>query len=205
MSDQFYPRGARALQDRFDERRLADRLEQRIVRHALTDDDRGFIQRLDMFFLATVDEEGRPSCSYKGGAPGFVRAVDDRTLAFPSYDGNGMFLSLGNITTTRQVGMLFIDFIGQSRLRVTGDASIDFGDPLLAEYPEADVVVRVGVRDVFPNCGRYIHKMQLVERSRFVPREGVDTPTPKWKHDLAKDVLPAGDPANDPKREIISR
>jgi predicted pyridoxine 5'-phosphate oxidase superfamily flavin-nucleotide-binding protein len=205
MSEQFYGPGARALQDRFDERRLADRVA-RLVHDRITDDDRAFIERLDMFFLATADESGKPNCSYKGGAPGFVKVVDEHTLAFPSYDGNGMFLSMGNVSTTHDVGMLFIDFERQSRIRVNGVASIDFADELLAEYPEADFVVRVRVREVFPNCPRYIHKMQLVERSRFVPRAGAETPAPAWKRaDWAKDALPKDDPANDPKREIISR
>jgi uncharacterized protein len=205
MSDEFYPPGARSLQDRFDERRLADRVAH-LVHDRFTDEDRAFIDALDMFFLATVDEEGHPNCSYKGGAPGFVRVLDDQTLAFPSYDGNGMFLSMGNVVTTHHVGMLFIDFVAQKRMRVNGEASIALDDPLLPQWPEADLVVRVRAREIFPNCPRYIHKMQLVERSRFVPKPNVETPAPAWKrNDWAKDVLPQGDPANDPKREILKR
>ena len=89
-----YHEGNRRLQDSFDTRRLADRLEEVKVRDLIDDGDRAFIESLDMFFLATADAEGRPTCSYKGGDPGFVRVLDERTLAFPGYDGNGMFLSL---------------------------------------------------------------------------------------------------------------
>ena len=93
-----YHRGSRRLQDRFDTRRLADRLDERFVRRAvIDDDDRAFIERMDMFFLATADAEGRPQCSYKGGDPGFVRVLDEHTIAFPNYDGNGMYLSMGNL------------------------------------------------------------------------------------------------------------
>ena len=125
-----------------------------------------------MFFLATADAEGRPQCSYKGGAPGFVRVLDERTIAFPNYDGNGMYLSAGNLSVNPRVGLLFIDFVSArpSRLRVNGIASIDERDELLGHYPEAQFVVRVRATQVFPNCPRYIHRMQLVERSRFVPR-----------------------------------
>src|SRR5262245_11519491 len=112
-----YGDGARQLQDRFDTRRLADRIEERLVRAEIPDDDRAFIERMDMFFLATVDARGHASCSYKGGEPGFVRVLDPRTLAFPSNDGNGMFLSLGAVLETGEVGLLFIDFDGQSRVR----------------------------------------------------------------------------------------
>jgi len=194
----FYHDGSRTLQYRFDARRLADRIEQRLVKDKIGDDDKAFIESLDMFFLATSDSDNQPSCSYKGGEPGFVRVVDPRTLAFPSYDGNGMFLSLGNVATNRRVGLLFIDFLRPKRLRISGEASLHFDDPLLAAYPEAQLIVRVTVTHVFPNCPRYIHKLALVERSAFVPQSGCATPVPNWKKsDWAKDVLPDGDPARE--------
>jgi len=192
----FYHQGSRELQDRFDTRRLADRIEQRLVTDRIGDADKDFIESLDMFFLATTDEEGQPSCSYKGGEPGFVRVVDPVTLAFPSYDGNGMFLSMGNIALHPRVGMLFIDFERQRRLRLSGDARICVDDPLLAAYAEAQFIVRVAVTRVFPNCPRYIHKYQRVERSTFVPRAGSATPVPNWKKsEWACDALPEKDPA----------
>ena len=195
MND-FYHGGSRALQDRYDTRRLADRLEQRLVVDRLGDAERAFIEARDMFFLATADESGLPSCSYKGGDPGFVRVVDERTLAFPNYDGNGMFLSMGNVLSTRKVGMLFIDFETPRRLRVSGEASIGATDPLLREFPEAQFIVRVAVTQVFPNCPRYIHRYTLVERSMYVPHAKRATPVPAWKNsDWAKDVLPGKDPA----------
>jgi hypothetical protein len=192
-----YPPNARALQDRFDTRRLADRLADVTVHDRFTPDDRDFIERLDMFFLATVDALGQPTCSYKGGDPGFVRIVDDRTLAFPNYDGNGMYLSMGNVDATRRVGLLFIDFEHQQRMRVDGTAELRHEDPLLAGYPGAQFVVRVVAERIYPNCPRYIHKYQLVQRSAFVPRAGLKTPIPGWKQSAwARDVLPAGDPAS---------
>jgi len=191
-----YSRASRDLQNRFDTRRLADRLAEVKVHHVLTPDDRELIERLDMFFLATVDERGQPTCSYKGGDPGFVTVLDDRTLAFPCYDGNGMFLSMGNVATTRAVGFLFIDFERQVRMRVEGRARLDLGHPLLARHPGAQLLVVVDVERIYPNCGRYIHKLQLTERSSFVPRAGRATPIPGWKRaDWAVDVLPADDPA----------
>jgi predicted pyridoxine 5'-phosphate oxidase superfamily flavin-nucleotide-binding protein len=204
-SDPYGP-GARQLQDRFGTRRLADRIDERLVKDVLGDDERAFIERRDMFFLATVDAAGHASCSYKGGEPGFVRVLDARTLAFPSQDGNGMFLSLGAVLETGEVGLLFIDFEGQTRLRVNGHATIDPDDPLRGSWPEAQLVVRVAVREVFPNCPRYIHRRALVERSRFVPHEGCETPVPSWKRaEWAADVVPDGDPARDPAREVLKR
>jgi uncharacterized protein len=196
-----YHEGSRRLQDRFDTRRLADRLDDRFVsRRVIDEKDKAFIERLDMFFLATADADGRPQCSYKGGDPGFVRVLDEHTVAFPNYDGNGMYLSMGNLLVNPSVGMLFIDFVSErpSRLRINGVASVDESDPLMAEYPEAQFVVRVAASQVFPNCPRYIHRMALVERSRFVPHAECETPVPEWKRtEWASDVLPAGDPARD--------
>jgi predicted pyridoxine 5'-phosphate oxidase superfamily flavin-nucleotide-binding protein len=193
-----YHSGSRELQDRFDTRRLADRIEERIVRATIDDDDRAFIEARDMFFLATADADGKPQCSYKGGEPGFVRVLDERTIAFPSYDGNGMYLSMGNALVNANVGLLFIDFEGRKRMRLNGVASVDLEDPLRSDWPEAQFVMRVEATEVFPNCPRYIHKLQLVERSRFTPRADCEPPVPDWKRrDWARDVLPAGDPAND--------
>ena len=173
-----------------------DRIEQRLVADCVADADRAFIEAADMFFLATVDQDGQPSCSYKGGEPGFVRVLDPGTLAFPSLNGNGMYVSMGNVLETSEVGLLFIDFVGQSRMRLDGTATIDPKDALLASYPEAELVVRVKVREVFPNCPRYVHKMQLVEPSRFVPKRAQPTPAPAWKRsEWACDVLPVDDPA----------
>jgi uncharacterized protein len=201
-----YSEGSRSLQDRFDTRRLADRIEERIVRETIDDDDRAFIAARDMFFIATADEEGRPNCSYKGGDPGFVRVLDERTIAFPSYDGNGMYLTTGNALVNPNVGLLFIDFEGRKRLRLNGVASVDVEDPLLEEYPEAQFVVRVRATEVFPNCPRYIHEYRLVQRSRFVPRSECETPVPQWKRkEWANDVLPEGDPALDEAREVVHR
>ncbi len=195
MAD-LYHEGNRTLQDRFDTRRLADRIEERLDRDAFDADDRAFIESRDMFFLATADEQGMPQCSYKGGEPGFVRVVDENTLAFPNYDGNGTYLSMGNLLRNPQVGILFIDFTSPKRLRVNGIGTIMDDDPLLREYAEAQFVVRVRATHVLPNCPRYVHRMEVVERSRFVPKAGSETPVPDWKRrEWSRDALPAADPA----------
>jgi uncharacterized protein len=205
MAD-LYHGGSRGLQDRFDTRRIADRLEEKTVRDFIDDDDRAFIEARDMFFIATADADGKPQSSYKGGDPGFVRVLDERTIAFPNYDGNGMYLTTGNLAVNPQVGLLFIDFEGRKRMRLNGVASIDERDPLLAEYPEAQFVVRVRATEVFPNCPRYIHEYQLVQRSRFVPKADCETPVPAWKtREWSHDALPKNDPAYDPSREVIER
>lgn len=162
----------------------------------LDEADRAFIERQFLFFLATVDAGGFPNCSFKGGSPGFVRVLDSKTLAFPDYNGNGMFLSLGNLSETRRVGLLFVDFLKPGRIRVNGDAGIDPADPLLSEYPGAQMIVRVAVREAFPNCSRYIPQMEVVEPSAFLPKEGQASPVPEWKRsDWAREVLP-GEPMN---------
>jgi predicted pyridoxine 5'-phosphate oxidase superfamily flavin-nucleotide-binding protein len=192
-----YHAGSRALQDRFDSRRLADRLADVKVTDTISDGDRAFIESMDMLFIATADEHGRPNCSYKGGEPGFVRVLDERTIAFPSYDGNGMFLTAGNVLVNPEVGLLFISFERGRRLRLNGTASADPDDELAPTWPGALLVVRVRAREVFPNCPRYIHRYELVERSRYVPVAGIEPPVPDWKtRDWARDVLPSSDQAS---------
>lgn len=198
MSASFHA-GSRALQDQFDTRRLADRLDEKFLSQPVIDaETRTFIERMDMFFLATADSDGRPQCSYKGGDPGFVRVLDEHTIAFPNYDGNGMYLSMGNVLENPHVGLLFIDFTSArpSRLRLNGIATIEKSDELIDNYPGAQFIVKVEATQVFPNCPRYIHRMALIERSRFVPRSDRETPIPEWKRsDWACDVLAHDDPA----------
>jgi uncharacterized protein len=186
-----YHAGSRAIQDRFDSRRIADRLEQVTVHTELSEWDVQFIEQASMFFLATADADGWPDCSYKGGLPGFVSVLDPRTLAFPSYDGNGMFRSLGNIAVAAKVGMLFIDFEDPSRIRVNGTATVHFDDDLLAGFEGAQAVVRVTVQRIFPNCPRYIHRMEVREHSVYAPAPGHVPPQPDWKQSPEfRDALP---------------
>ncbi len=200
-----YHEGNRHFHDRFDTRPLADRIEEVFVAHPTIDeDDKAFIQACDMFFIATADAEGRPQCSYKGGEPGFVRVLDERTIAFPNYDGNGMYLTAGNLLVNPHVGLLFISFEQRKRLRLNGIASHSEDDPLMGDYPEALFVTRVEATEVFPNCPRYIHHYRLAERSRFVPKEACRTPVPAWKtREWARDVLRRDDPAFNPDAEVL--
>ncbi|HYS11854.1 MAG TPA: pyridoxamine 5'-phosphate oxidase family protein [Burkholderiaceae bacterium] len=191
-----YHAGMRELQDRYDTRRLADRLDERLGRTEFTAEDRQFIESRPLFFLASADEHGRPDCSYKGGDPGFVRITAANELAFPSYDGNGMFRSLGNVLINPAVALLFIDFERPNRLRVNGVAQVSDADPLLASFAGAQLIVRVRAERIFPNCPRYIHRMSIAETSPYVPRDGYAPPTPKWKRfEMFHDVLARDDPA----------
>lgn len=190
MSD-FYKTASRDLQDQFNSRQLADRLEGMIVHEEITEQDRDFIETRDMIFISTVDEFGNPTVSYKGGDAGFIRVVDSKTLAFPGYDGNGMFLTAGNIAASSKVGILFIDLENPMRLRLHGSATVDPGDPLLSDYNEALYVIRVTVDNLFINCPRYIHRYQKLATSEYVPQAGCPTPVPEWKSiEPLREVLP---------------
>jgi predicted pyridoxine 5'-phosphate oxidase superfamily flavin-nucleotide-binding protein len=177
-----YHEGNRALQDAFDSRRISDRLEEKLARTAFTADDKAFIESAIYFFLATADPAGRPDCSFKGGPPGFVRVTGPSELAFPDYDGNGMFKSLGNLAANGAVGLLFIDMHERPRrLRVNGEARVSRDDPLLGETVGAQMIVRVTARAIFPNCPRYIPKLTFAEPSVYAPQPGCDPVEPAWK------------------------
>jgi predicted pyridoxine 5'-phosphate oxidase superfamily flavin-nucleotide-binding protein len=187
-----YHPGSRDLQDAFGTRRLADRMEERIRRAAFTEEDAAFIASCRFFFLATADAQGRPDCSFKGGDPGFVRVLEPGLLAFPDYDGNGMFKSLGNIRANPHVGLLFIAMEDKPRrLRVNGTAQVVIDDALLPDFEGAQALVRITPEDIFPNCPRNIPRFELVEASPTVPRCGQSRVEPAWKsYEIFADVVP---------------
>lgn len=191
----FYTESQKQVQAQFDSRKLADRVEQAIVTDEIVPElHKAFIESRDFFFLATVNGRGEPTVSHKGGPVGVVTVVDPKTLAFPSYDGNGMFLSMGNIAETGKIGMLFIDFETPQRVRVQATAAVSNDDPLMAKYPGAQLLVRAKVEKVFLNCARLIHKYKRVSASPYVPDQQGQSRFPAWKRiDHVQDALPAKD------------
>lgn len=190
----FYSEDHRSLQDRFETRGMAELMEGGIVHAELGEPESAFIESRDMFFLSTIDPSGRPTVSYKGGAPGFVRIVSSSKLVFPWYDGNGMYYSAGNIMGSPKVGLLFIDFVTPNRLRIQGDAIVSFDDPLMASYPGAQFLIFVTIEDIWVNCPRYIHPHQKLADSRYVPNDGATSPLPAWKRlDIVQGAIPARD------------
>lgn len=177
----FYTESQRNIQAQFDSLRLADAVEKAIVTDELDERHIGFIASRDYFFLSTVNAAGEPTVSFKGGDVGTVKVLDTKTLAFPAYDGNGMMLSLGNISDTAKIGLLFIDFETPNRIRAQATASLHTEDPLLAQYPGAFVIVRAHIDKVFLNCARYIHPHQRISKSKYVPAEDGSQPYPAWK------------------------
>ena len=180
MSD-LYGSQHRKLQEDFGTTALADAVNNIIVVSEIAPEHQGFIESRDMFFLTTIDHRGFPTCSYKGGNVGLVTVVDNKTLAFPSYDGNGMFLSAGNMTLNNKVGLLFIDFETPHRVRVHGTATVSRDDALLSNYHEAQMIVRVTIEEVFVNCPRYIHRYTRQQTSQYVPQTHCETPLAQWK------------------------
>ena len=187
-----YHAGNRELQDRFGARALADRLADKIWCDRFKDTDKAFIETVGFFFLATANSQGEPDCSFKGGAPGFVRVLAPDLLVFPDYDGNGMFKSLGNIRVNPSVGLLFIAMNEKpQRLRVNGHAVIVEHDPLMAEFPGSQLLIRMTPTDIFPNCPRYIPDLPGRAPSPYIPHAGTPPREPAWKaFDDFKDVVP---------------
>jgi uncharacterized protein len=195
MSAFAYTEKALELQKRFDTTALAAVELQVIVHDALTPADRGFVSQMEMFWLASVDPNGAPTVSFKGGAPGFVKIVDDKTLLFPCFDGNGMYFSMGNIASTSHIGMLFMDFVTPSRLRVQGDAKLTDDSAIVGLWPGAQFAVKVDITALITNCPRYIPRMQRLNGSRYVPNtKSGEQPIPGWKRiDAIQAVLPQRD------------
>jgi hypothetical protein len=176
-----YHSGSIEMQNRLDTRKVADHIAAKYVTDQLSDNDIDTIRRADCFYLATADHEGRPDCSYKGGLPGFVHIVDNSTIAFPSYDGAGMFRSLGNILVNPHVGLLFLDYERRIKLRLNGAATVSTDPADTARFESADAVVSVRMREVFENCPRYLHDRTTGEHSTYCPRPDYLPPDPEWK------------------------
>jgi uncharacterized protein len=190
MSD-YYSQSQRALQDKFDTRRLADTIAGGLIHSELHQPEVQMIASSDMVFISTVNQHGQPTVSYKGGDVGFVRVIDNSTLVMPVYDGNGTFYTTGNLGEEQKIGLLFIDFERPNRIRIHGTAELVFEGPLLESYHEAQFLIRVRITEVYPNCPRYVHKYQRVAKSKFVPDPGKETPHPAWKRiDQLRDQLP---------------
>lgn len=203
--EQFYTEAQRTLQNEFSTRDLAERIKEAVVTEALSDQQAAFIHSRNMFYLSTVDELGYPSCSYKGGDIGFVRVIDPKTIVFPNYDGNGMFMSTGNIQAKSKIGLLFIDFQTPQRIRVRGKAKCIKEGPILKSYPGANLVMELTVSNAWINCPRYIHRMDLSDQSPYIPAKDGTIPLALWKRvDLVQDVITDKDRAEAESLGIIT-
>lgn len=194
MIEQMFSPEARELQDKFDTRRLADRIVEHFVRPGLSEEQAEIVRTSRMLFIATVGRDGRPDCSYKGGRSGFVRVVDDQTLVIPFYDGNGLFCTLGNIKATGRVSLLFVDFEASYRLRVNGTGVVSAPEDVEGTYSGAVALVTVKSEVVYDLCERYVHKLQFVEESEYCPAEGYEPPPAPYLGKAIYDGMRPGEP-----------
>jgi predicted pyridoxine 5'-phosphate oxidase superfamily flavin-nucleotide-binding protein len=179
--DAFYHGGSRRLQRAMGTERLADHIARKYVQDHLSEEHVAWIREADVAYVATIDPEGRPDCSYKGGLPGFIQVPDFGTLEIPSYDGNGMYRTLGNAATTHRIGLLFLFPEQPAKLRVNGDCEIGTDPSLLLRHHGAEAVMCVHIREVFENCPRYLHDPATGTHSPYCPRPGHAPPVPGWK------------------------
>ena len=189
-----YGKGQRTFQERFGTQKLADRIEDVAVRDEFDDESSTFIESRDFFFLSTIDENNKPTVSYKGGDIGLVKILDKKTAIFPSYNGNGMFLSMGNILNNAEIGLLFICFERPHRIRVQCKAELLDDEKFKNFFPGSELVVKCTLHELWQNCPRYIHRYQRITQSRYTPDADGNSPLAEWKRiDLFEDVLPQND------------
>ena len=162
--------------------------------------DHDKVERLAERFIGDVGAAMSCATAWLGDKLGLYRVMKDADwlspteLAWPDYDGNGQFRSLGNLLLSPRAGLLFVDWGHPSRLRVNGIAAISGEDVMLASWPGAQQVVRLAIEQVFPNCPRYLPRMQVVEASPYAPAPNHEPPRPGWKDDPRfRDALPARD------------
>lgn len=170
-TDQDFHAGEVAAQRRWNTTGLWDAARrQRLLWTHIPAEFHARLESAPFFFLATSDGTGRCDCSFKGGGPGLIRVLDERRFVFPDFDGNGAFMSLGNLLRNPRVGCLFIDFTDGARLRINGAASIHETGEFAELFPGAARVVLVEVEQVTPNCSRHIPRLGLVDSNREAMR-----------------------------------
>lgn len=164
--------GERRAQERFGTTgRAAGFYAKQMLNH-LNQEMQQFIARMEMVFIATADARGECDCSFRAGAPGFVQVLDEKTLAYPEYRGNGVLASLGNILDNPHIGLIFLDYYQTTvGLHVNGtarvlDPSEAAGLPHLpagmaeaahikgGRHPEAWIII--GVEEAYIHCSKHV-------------------------------------------------
>ena len=134
--------------------------------NTITNDLRAFIARRDSFYLGTASGDGQPYIQHRGGPPGFLKVLDDQTLAFADFSGNRQYISLGNLSENTQAFIFLMDYANQRRVKIWGTAEVVEGDPALLkrladpEYagnPQRAFVFHVEAWDV--NCPQHIPRL----------------------------------------------
>jgi predicted pyridoxine 5'-phosphate oxidase superfamily flavin-nucleotide-binding protein len=180
--------GEHFLQQQLGTAERAHRFYDQQARRSLTPQMREFIGRQSMVFLATADSRGECDASFRAGPPGFVQVLDEHTLAYPEFRGNGVLASAGNITENPHLGMLFVDFThDRIGLHVNGVAGLYTDTDLRSLHPglPSDVApgrapelwVRLHVEEAYIHCSKYIP--HLTQSPRPMPH---DSARPKDAH-----------------------
>jgi uncharacterized protein len=136
----------------------------------LSQSEREQITNADTFFIASEHPEQGADISHKGGSPGFVRVVDSRHLAYPDFNGNSMFNTLGNLAINPHAGLLFIDFESGRTLQLRGTASIDWDPDRAHAFAGAERVVDFAIETVIDNGVGFPLIAKLRQFSRFNPK-----------------------------------
>lgn len=130
-----------------------------IMREALTGDLATFIEHCTLMLVASVGADGGVDVSPKGGAPGFVRVLGARELAWGEQRGNTMYMTGSNLRETGRVGLCFLDPFAAVIARVNGAATLVPGT-MDGRFPDAEYCVAVTADEIFPNCGRALRPLQ---------------------------------------------
>ncbi|MCH8040673.1 MAG: pyridoxamine 5'-phosphate oxidase family protein [Nitrospinae bacterium] len=173
----FGSQGERELQQKYGSQQRAERFYDRQVQDHLTEKMQSLIRRQEMVFVATADAQGNCDCSPRFGKPGFVTVIDEKTVAYPEFRGNGVLASLGNIHENPHIGLVFVDFLETTvGLHVNGSARICGADhapvPLSLEkeygtMPSKPLVERwvvVEVEEAYIHCSKHVPLLRKMEK-----------------------------------------
>jgi len=161
-----FHRGELDAQQRFGDPEIWDQARQtQLLWRGIPQRFHARLETAPFFFLATSDDKGNCDCSFKGGGAGLIKVISQTQIAFPDFDGNGAFMSIGNILLNPHVGLLFIDFTDGARLRINGGATLHETGNILTLFPKAARVILVDIEQVVPNCAKHIPKATFAEQT----------------------------------------
>jgi predicted pyridoxine 5'-phosphate oxidase superfamily flavin-nucleotide-binding protein len=163
-SDIAFTPAVKKIQARKGSRRIYERVESKgSWQTAVTPELKEFIEEQRSVFLATASKDGQPTIQHRGGPPGFLRVVDEKTLAFVDYVGNRQYITLGNLSENPKANLLLIDYAHRKRIKIWGTAVVVEGDEkqIAALMPAGyrarpEQVIRFSVEAWDLNCPQHI-------------------------------------------------
>jgi len=163
-SDIAFSPAVKELQRKYGSRKSYERMErQRGWLNELTPPLTAFIEGRDSFYMGTANTQGQPYIQHRGGAPGFLKVIDNKTLAFADFSGNRQYISMGNLSENPSIFLFLMDYPSRTRVKIWGEAKVEYDDKQLMQSlairgytAEVERAVIFSIKALDVNCPQHI-------------------------------------------------